>query len=126
MDWNSVLLKLVEGLIGLIMLALGGYITYLTNKYIKSEEMKQTINSFRELVRNSVLVTYQTYVEELKDKDMFDAEAQKTALTKCLTLIDGNMTDKVKTWLTAHVMNAEKYIKDEIEAQIGALKNSGK
>lgn len=126
MDWNGLFFKVLEGLIGLVFLVLGGYVTYLIDKYVKNEQLKQTINSFRDLVRNSVLETYQKYVEELKDKDMFTVEAQETALSACLTLVKVNMPERVKTWLTGNVEHVDKYIKDEIEAQIGALKNSGK
>lgn len=126
MDWNSIVFKVLEGVIGLVFLVLGAYVTYLIDKYVKNEQLKQTINSFRDLVRSSVLETYQKYVQELKDKNIFDAEAQETALSACLTLIKVNMPDRVKTWLTGNVEHVDKYIKDEIEAQIGALKNSGK
>ena len=126
MDWNSILTEVFIGLIGLIIAALGSLITYLINKYVKNEKLKTTINSFHELARSSVLTTYQVYVEELKNKNMFDAQAQKTALTACLDLIKVNMPEAVKKWLTDNVGDVDGYIKDEIEAQIGALKNSGK
>ena len=64
--------------------------------------------------------------EELKDKDLFTVDAQKMALAACLDLVKSNMPDRVRKWLTSNVSHVDEYIKDEIEAQIGALKNSGK
>ena len=124
MDWNSILTEVLIGLIGLILTALGSVIAYLIDKYVKNEQLKTTLSSFHDLVKNSVLETYQKYVEELKDNDMFDLKAQKTALAACLDLIKSNMPQNVKTWLTANVSDIDGYLISNIEAQIGALKNS--
>ena len=126
MDWNSILTEVFIGIVGLVLTVVGSVIAVLIDKYVKNEKLKTTINSFHELTRSSVLTIYQTYVEELKDKDMFDKKAQKSALQACLMLIKGNMSQNVKQWLTDNVSDIDGYIKDEIEAQIGALKNSGK
>lgn len=126
MDWNAIATETIIGIIGLVLTALGAFITYLINKYVKNEQLKTTISSFNDLVKNSVLETYQKYVEELKDKNMFDLKAQKTALSACLDLIKGNMPREVGKWLRTNVNDVDKYLKDCIEAQIGALKNNGK
>jgi hypothetical protein len=126
MDYNAILTELVIGLIGLVLSAVGALIAYLINKHVKNEELKTTLSSFHDLVKNSVLETYQKYVEELKDQNIFDATAQKTALSRCLLLIKSNMPRNVETWLKTNVSDIDDYLKDNIEAQIGALKNSGK
>lgn len=126
MDWNGIFSEVVNGLIGLVITALGSIIAYLLDKYVKNEQLKTTLASFHDLVKNSVLETYQRYVEELKDKDMFNVQAQKTALAACVDLIKSNMPERVKKWLTANVSDIDGYLINNIEAQIGALKNSGK
>ena len=126
MDYNAILTELIIGIIGLVLSAIGAIIAVLINKYVANEKLKTTLSSFHDLVRNSVLETYQKYVEELKDKNMFTAEAQKTALSACLSLIKGNMPRNVAEWLKSNVSDVDEYLKDNIEAQIGALKNSGK
>lgn len=126
MDWNSIFTQVILSICGVIVTGLGAFITYLINKHIKDEELKDIINSLTEIVKNSVLETYQTYVEELKDKDLFDKEAQNKALERCLNLIKANMPSKVETWLKSNYTNAEAYLKSLIEAQIGLLKNGGK
>lgn len=125
MNWDSILTEIILSLVGLLFSALGVWVTYLINKYIKDQKIKDLVTSLHELVRNSVLEVYQTYVEELKDHNMFDYTAQKTALERCLALIKANMSIELKTWLEANYGDITAYLKSLIEAQIGALKNSG-
>ena len=113
-------------LIGFALTAIGGAVTYLINKHIKNEQAKDTVASFNDLVRISVLEVYQTYVQELKDRDIFDERAQKSALNAALRLIQENMPARVQTWLNENYADVEAFIKTNIEAQIGALKNSAR
>lgn len=125
MDWSQIGTQVILGIIGVVISGLGAVITYLINKYIKNDKLKSIVNSLNELVKNSVLEVYQTYVQSLKDKNMFNEEAQKIALSKCLDLIKKNMSNEVKEWLDTNYSNIDDYLKDLIEATIGALKNSG-
>lgn len=124
MNWNSILTELIIGLIGVIISGLGIYVTYLINKWIKDQELKDMINSLNEIIRNAVLEVYQTYVQELKDKNIFDKEAQKIALEQALKIIKENMPEKIEAWLKTNITNYQEYLIGLIEAQIGALKNS--
>lgn len=125
MNWGQIGTEIILGLVGVIFSALGVIITYLINKYIKDQKAKDILNSLHQVVRDSVLEVYQTFVEELKEKDIFDKNAQKMALERCLELIKTNMSNEVKTWLEANVGDITAYLKSLIEAQIGLLKNSG-
>ena len=123
---GTILTEVILWFLGIVLTVIGGMIAVWIERYVKDEQLKTTLASFQELVRNSVLETYQVYVQELKDKDIFDAQAQKTALSACLDLIKGNMSPRVEKWLKTNVSDIEGYLKNSIEAQIGALKNSGK
>lgn len=125
MNWGQIGTEIIISLAGVLISALGVFITYLINKYIKDQKIKDIINSLHQVVRDSVLEVYQTFVEELKDKDLFDKKAQKIALERCLELIKTNMPNDVKSWLEANVGDITTYLKSLIEAQIGLLKNSG-
>ena len=125
MNWGQIGTEIIISLAGVVISALGLFLTYLINKYIKDQKVKDIINSLHQLVRNSVLEVYQTFVEELKDKDLFDKEAQNKALERCLGLIRANMPNDVKAWLEANVGDITAYLRSLIEAQIGSLKNSG-
>ena len=126
MDWNGIATEIILGVVGLVMSALGILITYLINKYIKNDELKGIVNSLNELVRNSVLEVYQTYVEALKKGGIFNETAQNEAQERCLALINRNMPEKVHAWLEANYGDIEAYLKSLIEAQIGLLKNQSK
>jgi len=123
MDFNNVLLEALTTIVGLVISLVGFYVTYLINKKIKNDKLKTILASLENLVQNAVLETYQTYVEELKDKDLFDAKAQKKALTHALEYIKANMPSYVEKWLESNFKDVEEYLISLIEAQIGLLKN---
>ena len=126
MNWNEIFTQLILGIVGVLISGLGIYVTYLINKWVKDQELKDMMNSLNEIVKNAVLEVYQTYVQELKDKDIFDKEAQKIALEHALKIIKENIPEKVEMWLKTNITNYQEYLKGLIEAQIGALKNSGR
>lgn len=125
MNWGQIGSEIIISLAGVLISAFGLFLTYLINKYVKDQKVKDILNSLHQVVRDSVLEVYQTYVEELKGKDLFDKEAQNKALERCLGLIRANMPKDVKAWLEANVGDITAYLKSLIEAQIGSLKNSG-
>ena len=124
--WENILTQVILYVLGFALTAIFSAITYLINKHIKNEQAKDAAASFSELVRVSVLEVYQTCVEELKDRDIFDHEAQKAALNAAQKLIRENMPARVERWLCANYGDVEGFITTNIEAQIGALKNSGR
>ena len=123
---NEITTKLIVGLVGILLSALGTYVTYLINRFVKNNELKEIINSLNDLVKNSVLEIQQIYVDELKCKGLFDKEAQKQAVERCLNTIKANMPKKVEEWLKSNYTDIEAYLKSLIEAQIGLLKIGGK
>lgn len=126
MNWSEIMTELFIGIIGVLISGLGIFVTYLINKWVKNQEIKDIVSSLNDVVKKAVLETYQTYVEELKDKDIFDLEAQKIALNRALELIRVNLPSNVETWLKTNFTNFEDYLKGLIEAQIGELKNNGR
>lgn len=126
MNWGEIGTQLIIGIIGVVISGLGIFITYLINKYVNDAKLKTILSSLNSLVQNSVLETYQTYVEAIKKAGKFDAEAQKQALERCLALIKVNMPKELETWLKANYSDVESYLKSLIEAQIGLLKNNAK
>ena len=126
MNWGEIGTQVILGIVGVIISSLGVVVTYLVNKYVNDAKLKNILTSLNTLVQNSVLEVYQTYVEALKKAGNFDAEAQKLALERCLTLIKANMPKDIDTWLKANYSNIESYLKSLVEAQIGFLKNNAK
>lgn len=126
MDWNSILREIILAVVGVLLTAIGGYFTALMNKHVKNEQAKETVASFRQLVRDCVLETYQVYVQEMKDNNIFNEKAQKTALSACLEQVRANMPSRVLSWLKANGKCNDGFLISQIEATIGELKNSGK
>lgn len=120
--WEQIGTEIILGLIGVVVSGLGALITYLINKYVKDNELKTILNSLNDLVKMAVAEVYQTYVEALKKGGMFDENAQKEALARCLEIIKTNMPKKVKAWLDANMGDVEAYLRTLIEAQVSLLK----
>lgn len=123
-DWGAIMNEIIIWFVGVILSALGAYITYLIRKHIKNEELKAMVEDFHELVKDNVLETYQTFVEELKDKNEFTKDAQKCALIKSRDHIVENLTQDMKDWITKNKGDINTFVESQIEAQIGALKNN--
>ena len=126
MNWGEIGTQVILSIIGVVISAVGVIVTYLVNKYVSDAKLKNILTSLNNLVQNSVLEVYQTYVEALKKAGNFDAEAQKQALERCLALIKVNMPKELETWLKTNYSDIEGYLKSLIEAQIGFLKNNAK
>lgn len=120
--WEQIGTEIILGIIGVVISGLGALITYLINKYVKDNELKTILNSLNDLVKTSVAEVYQTYVEALKKGGMFDENAQKEALARCLALIQANMPKKIKEWLDKNMGDIEAYLKSLIEANVALLK----
>lgn len=126
MDWNAIFTQIFLSIVGIILTALGGFVAAKINKHVKTEEQKEIAASFRQIVRDCVLETYQVYVEEMKDNNIFNEKAQKTALSACLEQVKANIPQRVAAWLKANGKVSDGYLVSQIEATIGELKNSGK
>lgn len=124
MDWAEIGTQVILGIIGVLITGLGTLITVLINKYVKNDKLKNILASLNEVVQKAVSEVYQTYVEALKKDGMFDAEAQKEALNKALEIIKTNASKDVMKWLQANYTDIDAYLKSQIEAVIGLLKNS--
>lgn len=125
MNWAEIGTQVIVGIIGVLLTGLGTLITFLINKYIKNDKLKTILSSLNETVRNAVSEVYQTYVEALKKDGMFDAEAQKEALSRALEIIKTNLPSDVMAWVQDNYTDIDAYFKSLIEAAIGLLKNSG-
>lgn len=122
MNWGEIGTELILGIIGILIAGLGTITTYLINKYVKDAQLKKIVTSLNDLVQTSVKYVYQTYVEALKDKNMFDVEAQSKALEMCLEKINTNMPADVKKWLEENYSDVQEYLKTLIEAALATFK----
>lgn len=125
MNWNEIGTQVILSVLGVIISGLGVYFTYLINKHIKNDELKRILTSLNDLIKKSVAEIQQIYVDDLKGKNMFDKEAQKQAIERCLESIKANMPNEVKSWLESNYTDIEAYLRSQIEAQVKLLKIGG-
>lgn len=115
----SALGVLITGLVGWLTT----YLTKLLSQKIKDKDLANWLTQITEIILNAVKVTYQVYVEALKDKNMFDAEAQKEALERAYKMVLSQLTDDAKNFIKENYGDIETWIKTQIESAIYTLKN---
>lgn len=115
----SALGVLVTGLVGWLTT----YLTKLLSQKIKDKNLANWLTQITEIILNAVKVTYQVYVEALKDKNMFDAEAQKEALERAYKMVLSQLTDDAKNFIKENYGDIETWVKAQIESAIYTLKN---
>ena len=107
----------------------GIYLTYLIS--VKIKELKQKTNDdnakkyldmLNETIAAAVLATTQTYVDALKGKNAFDADAQKVAFQMSYDAVMATLTDEAKLYLTTVVGDLESYITTRIEYNVNRSK----
>lgn len=87
-----------------------------------SELAKKYMDLLVDTIETCVIATNQTYVDALKDKNAFDAEAQKEAFKKTYDAVYAILTEEAKMYLEQIVGDLEFYIKQQIEAAVNANK----
>lgn len=66
MNWNQIGTEVIISLIGLAITIIGGCITYIVNKKVKDERIRNILNQGLSVVKDGVGYVYQTYVESIK------------------------------------------------------------
>lgn len=122
MDWSELLKNLILAIAGVLLSSLGTWLTAVITKNVKEKRANHILSSLTDLVMNCVMETYQTYVESLKNKNMFDEESQKKALAMCLEKIKTNLPTDTRKWLSDNVDDMESLFKTLIESAIQKLK----
>ena len=133
MDWTEIL----QNLFVVVIIPLLGLITkYMVQFFmVKNEEIKATTDNeifkkyfdmLNKTITNCVIATNQTYVDALKDKNAFTAEAQKEALQKTYNAIMSILSEDAKDYLTNATGDLQGYIMNLIEAQVKENKSTPK
>lgn len=84
----------------------------------KSEAAQTGLVILEDIITTCVLATNQTYVEALKDKNIFDAEAQKQALELTYKAVLTTASTELQENLRLYVGDLETYIKEKIEQKV--------
>lgn len=133
MDWTEIL----QNLFVVVIIPLLGLITKYVVQFfaVKNEEIKATTDNeifkkyfdmLNKTITNCVIATNQTYVDALKDKNAFTAEAQKEALQRTYNAIIAILSEDAKDYLTNATGDLQGYIMNLIEAQVKENKSTSK
>lgn len=123
MDWQSLLLSLLS----IVLTALVGWLSErlisLINAKISNTKYAQCLKDTLDIVTRAVKATYQTYVEALKNQDMFTEEAQKEALMRAKNTVLTQLSKESQSFIESNFGNVETWIQESIEAVLYDLKN---
>lgn len=125
--------ELLEKIFQVCIIPLLGILCNFLIEYLKIKKAEAAASTDNELakkymdllmnsIETCVIATNQTYVDALKDKNAFDAEAQKEAFKKTYEAVLAILTDEAQMYLTNIVGDLELYIKQQIEASVNANK----
>ena len=128
MDW-TILNEIFQICIIPLLGALSAYMIVLIKNKTKqvqeatdNEFLKSCLSILETTVINAVVATNQTYVEALKSKDAFDAEAQKEAFKKTYDAVIASLTEDTKNGLMTITNDLSAYVTELIEAQVNNQK----
>lgn len=123
MDWQSILLSVVSIVLTVLVSWLTQrLITWINSKISNSKNAKYLTDAVEVVVR-AVKVTYQTYVEALKDENMFDKAAQLQALNQAKDMVLSQLSQDVKDYIASNFGDIESWINNMIESTIYDLKS---
>ena len=125
MDWTKILVQIFEICIIPLLGALCTFLIAFIRKKSKAlqektnnELLDRLIAQTEEIVVTCIKATNQTYVESLKDKNAFDAEAQKTAFKKTYETVLGMLSEDAKKMIADNYGDVAQYITTLIESKI--------
>lgn len=124
---NQILLNVLAAVTTCIILPLISFLgiklsQWLSTK-IKDEKAQTLFTKAIGIVTNAVQVTFQTYVESLKNSGSFGKEEQAIAFDKAKAIITSELTEELKTFITQNYGDLQKWITNQVEATIYKLKN---
>ena len=129
MDWLHILEEIFDVcLVPLLGIATAALIAFIREKMAEGRDMVKTDLAAKYLymleatVVDCIKATNQTYVNALKDKNAFDAEAQKQALSLTKDAVFKILSDDAKNYLNNFVGDLDVLIQEKIEANIESSK----
>ena len=88
----------------------------------ENELEKKYLDMLSDTISDCVIATTQTYVESLKKRGEFTAEAQKEAFEQTYSAVMNILSEEAKEYLTVAVGDLNLYITQKIEAEVSINK----
>lgn len=129
MDWGTISTTIFNVCIVPILGLLTAYVVAFIKQKIdasikntKSDLAAKYLEMLKETVTNCVLATNQTYVQALKDKNVFDEAAHKEAFDLTYNAVMNNLTEEAKEYLGLITADLSLLITELIESRIALTK----
>lgn len=123
MNWQAILLSIISIVLTALVSWGAERLIALINSKLANTKYAKYLTSVVDIITRAVKTTYQTYVEALKDKNMFTPDAQKEALSKASEMALAQLSDDSKKWIETNFGDVKKWIANTIESVIYDLKN---
>lgn len=129
MNWNEILQEIIQVCIIPLMGVLTTYLVILIKNKTKQITDKTNndladkyINMLSDTIQTCVIATNQTYVNNLKKDNMFNAEAQQTALNMTADTVKQILSVDAQEYLTTAYGDLNALIMQKIEAEVAKNK----
>lgn len=129
MEWMTILNEIFQVCIIPLLGVLTGFIIVFVKKKINeaqekinNEMAKKYLDILEEVITNCVLTTNQTYVNQLKNSNAFDINAQKEAFSKTYLAVMNTLNEETQKYLADITTDVTQFITEKIEATVAKTK----
>ncbi len=123
MNWQEILLSVVSIVLTALISWLTQRLIVWINSKIANSKYAKYLTEIVDIVSRAVKATYQTYVQSLKDKNMFTKDAQLFALQQAKDMILAQLSQGAKKYIENNFGDLEQWLNSMIESTIYELKN---
>lgn len=118
MDWKTLLIRCIEFVCYCVVSFGIPYAVTLIHKKVKNEQLARVIDRAAEIIKKSVLLVNQTYVDALKIEGKFDKEAQEKAFEMCKQRVLAMLNDEAIKAIYDTFGDIDEWIRTQIEANV--------
>ena len=129
MELQEILSTIFQLVIIPLLTVLTGYAVKWINakaNEIKAKTQDQYAQKYIDMLNNTITSTViainQTYVDELKEHDKFDIEAQHAAFEKVYNMVIATLTEEAQYYLSEAIADLPTYITTQIEKNVNFYK----
>ena len=122
LTWSNILLAIISMVLttaSSVFIPIG--VAWAKSK-IKDAKVAKYVGRIGDIIVDAVIATNQTYVDSLKDKDLFDAAAQKIAFEKTKSTVLALVNSEAKAVIVEAYGDFDAWLISKIESTVGQVK----
>ena len=122
LSWSNILLAIISMVLttaSSVFIPIG--VAWAKSK-IKDAKVAKYVGRIGDIIVDAVIATNQTYVDSLKDKDLFDAAAQKIAFEKTKSIVLALVNSEAKAVIVEAYGDFDAWLISKIESTVGQVK----